>query len=851
MSKGVVVNARNVVGWPPEKADANPLKYPVMTFREALLGRYDYDAYYQPCHVPGEGDAQPRYRKAAAAEANVQMTAVFVDYDLPGHRPWQSRDEERRTCKALYESAGHSGLPSPAVYSTSRGCRLAWPLAAPIKGNLAESWLSAFRAYIKPRVAAEPLIMDENAGGWNRLYRLPHVKRDGDYWVPGYLSLFSFEALHWMPVTPLEDEEIRKRHEAMGMPVLRSLSAKEWLHIPEAFRAQLQSRQPLFSEGGRNDGTLNKLLPQISGTISNYAAPDPEIIFQAMAPGVKAQGCEPTLERLWERVYTIATNDAENFGLADYFGATLERETYEALEAARREKERANLDGASAADVRRAEQAEKAAAKLVKKLDKTRAEAEAKAQRQKSVQNANTDPTRPWLVYTGDAREAYVLYSDGRYYPKPKDTISKYLELEHGQTFRTDKGGLLPFTQLFDRIGKDAHQCVTRYWLPGREEHYDAVQKTLYKTTPPAARSLRARYHDEVDKWLRVMCKRDEDYVRLVDWLAAFLKLDYPLAALFLCGPPATGKTMLCDALAGIFGAKVDYNVVVGGNFQHGLELSPVLVADDAMKMDKDIAIEAFKEIITSRRHEVNLKYKMPVIMEGCARVLLNGNGINALQLPASGNSDHNQAVIERLFFVEVDKAAQEFLAVRDTHDPPWVGNPADGPGLIAEHVLWLHENHQQVTEKGRLLVSGDLSSDWMARKAAASEGLDGAVLLALAKWADRPGGRVQGLGVDPETYPGLVLVNAESLRENWEDLTLDSKTPPSRRLSSAVGHLSVWAESRPLKIPGFRKRLRCHAVPIAAVLEAATLAGIGNEDDLLERLAGETTAKSPGGNRP
>lgn len=837
---GVVIPHGEVPGWPPSSKEKDPVAYETVTFRDALNTRYKTDAWYQPVSIPEADGHQPRVNKAALAETKeVYLTSVFLDYDLPGHRAWVSVNEEIEQCGALFEGLLAVGLDRPAVYGTEHGCRVCWPLRVPIRADLADSWLEHFKAYVASQFTPDVLVLDTLAVGWNRCYRLPHVIREGTYWVPHYAQLHSFEPLVWAPNESLHTETPRAAVVTDGdAPEIRELTEKEWLHIPAFFRDKLQTKQALFDQGNRNGGTLNQVLPALSGTISNYAPPDPEIVYLALAPCVIAQGCEPPLDRLWERCYAMCTNDAKDYQLLAGLNAALPQDVFEALDEAKRLERRASEPESTKGDKKAAEVARRRYEKLVKALDEDREAAKRKAELADVAEAAKSDPQRPWLVYTGDSRSAFLLYpSDGRYHPKPKDTIATYIEREHGANLRSDKGALYNFATVFDMMGADAHEMVMRYWLPGAEEYYDAVTRKLCKTTTPPARTPQPIFHPDIAEWLRLLCANEEDHALLLDWLWGSLQLDKPIAAVFLCGPPGTGKSMLCEAVASFWGPKGDYNKTVGQTFNEALAQSPVLVADDSMKLSDDSAVEYFKELITSRYHSVNIKYAVPFYMEGCARVMFNGNSIDSLQLPASGGSDHNRAVAERLIFIECSGAPLGYLAKTSTEG--WVRQLDGSPGKIAEHVLWLRMHHQRTTRPGRLLVSGDPDSNWLTRRAAMSDTLAGAVLMAIAKWADKRSNHSIGIGIDPEKYPDLVLVNADSLRDVWMETTLDRTTPSARKLAKAIASVSQWPSSKVVSIGRWRKR--CHAIKVEAVLDAAEASGIGSDDELRSFLSGET----------
>lgn len=852
---GTVVPNGEVWGWPsthPEDPTKKPVKYPTRELRVALADRYETDAWFQPvvC-LDNDGSHQPRINKPAALQTRIGLAAVFLDFDLPGHRAWESVQEEAATCETLYNLLSALGVGKPAVYSTAHGARAIWPLAEPVLADVADAYLDVFKRFVLRAGNFEPLELDAKAVGWNRCYRMPHVSRgdtEDDYWVPSYARITDFDNLDWEPPTDLAVEVIRPSITTdEDAPDLRDLTDVEWLHIPAEFRDQLRSGQPLFPSGGRNSGTLNQLLPTLSQAIAAYAPPDPELVYLAMAPGVLAQGEEPTLERLWVRAYAICSNDAAayaNNSVANAIGmAGIPPDVAAAHGEHEKLAKKAADPDAFKKDIAAADKAKRALEKAIKQMDDSRA-AQAHQQQTQAVQQAASTAKankKPWLVYE-KGQMAYVLYRDGKYRPKPVNTITTYLEREHATQLRTPKGALMKFPEVFDMMGADAHRIEQAYWRPHAQNWFDATTGVLHLTTDPAG-PVSEVYHQDVAEWLRIMVQDPSEHARLLDWLACCLHLDEPIGALFLCGPKGTGKSLLGDAVASFWGPKANYNKSVGTSYNFGLQSNPVLVADDGMKLESGAAVDNFKELVTARFHQVNVKYQAEYYMEGCARIIISGNGTDAIQLPASGTADHNAAVAERIVYVGVSDDAERYLAGIQDIDQ-WA-NRGNGPGKIAEHVLWLYTHHKRTTSRGRLLVSGGMSDRWHAERAAKSDGLDGSVLLALAKWADLRKTHIDGIRVDPDEYPDLVLVNCEDLRMLWCELTLDKQPPRSHPLARALSSLSQWQKSKSILTGRSGMRKRYHAVRSDLVLAAAEEAGIGTTESLTAVLSGQTTHRS------
>lgn len=149
---------------------------------EILSKRFDSDAHY----VAYVADAERRMKnillgdEEAARGANVRMVLFIADVDAPDHTYGTSdawRIEQVTRVDALL--AAH---PGAFVYDTRGGYRIVYGLPSPRSIHTesdAASWEAFYKSSCRYLARRFDIIADVKCADWTRLYRAPHVVRDG------------------------------------------------------------------------------------------------------------------------------------------------------------------------------------------------------------------------------------------------------------------------------------------------------------------------------------------------------------------------------------------------------------------------------------------------------------------------------------------------------------------------------------------------------------------------------------------------------------------------------------------------------------------------------------------------
>lgn len=338
--------------------------------------------------------------------------------------------------------------------------------------------------------------------------------------------------------------------------------------------------------------------------------------------------------------------------------------------------------------------------------------------------------------------------------------------------------------------------------------------------------------HEEVDRWLRLLAGDSAE--KVLDWLATVTDLQWPTAALYLCGPRGTGKGLLAAGVARLWGQSVTSYADITGNFNSALRTCPVVLLDEGCRPPAD-GSASFRSLVGETRRPLTEKYRPAATLVGAVRLIIAANNMDALKLRESLTPEDEAAIGQRILFVRGGAEAAAYLRGLGgrLHTAAWVDD-CGRPGALPRHVAWLAAN-RTVVRGERFLVEGAAGA-WL-RNAGLRGGLVQEVLATVA--------RVAAGGCDtwrqdrrPVWYePGCALVSADRLQRAWRDLTGSTSVPSLTATGTALATVAAGPARR---VGGLRgPRPLAHPVPADRVVEVAELLGIGDPDHIRERFTG------------
>jgi hypothetical protein len=812
---------------------------------EELDEPLDGDGRFVVYTIPGECSI-PRINLAAlpvleGMGAEPVATVAVVDVDNADHVPWSSLDEAEAHMVDLLSRATESPedlLFNAAFYTTRAGYRLIWRLTDPLPIGKYRALLRYIMADLREKYGIDS---DPSSDEWNRLFRMPRAVRDG-------VQLQTFAELDPLAEATLDPyrfgelacnddfvAEIAGEHpvpmEDLGLDVWKAAFKHPYLKRGRPFPPD---------DSGSTYRTMRRAIASLA-----HEGPvvDPEHLFSMVAKTVEASPGR-SLQEAWKMcVWTGArqrgllskppeeeqrplTPDPidgdewdEWFRYIDKRYAPTLNNLRAGLAFTPKTQAEAKLLGAvfkMALKLRITEATTlyrmfypSAQASLVDPM-KVWEQCEASAAQAKAEgEGAATDDEKMAAVYTAEQPLTVAI---------PGTSVLYQLDLReptHPTYQVTDKSCLimhysqmtapnLPFdadysdgtkTRSLDQLLLDYGNSASkvRYVTGQRGAAFvpnldgNALEIGVHALYP----ELQPVYHADVHEWLRLFGGSDPD--KFLDWLAVVTLTDFPACALYVHGKPGSGKSMLLQGLAAMWGGSPVPFANVSADFNESLLASPIIAADEELPPDRGDLSGVFRNLVANSTHDIRIKFQANATLHSCLRMLIVANETDVLDFKKTLSGRSLQAIVERILFIEQGNAPVDFLKALGGRKATalWAERAPGVPGLIGEHLLWLREN-RKVQSDGRFLVEG-VMTDWH-RSFIGQQGIKPDVIKVIAlaaknaakMWAS---GQQVTPGVQVRKDKRCVLITKEAVVSQWATHGR-SDAPRERALNKTLGQL-------------------------------------------------------------
>ena len=829
--------------------------------------------------VPGNDDAFPRLNVAALGplqdlDQEPLLHWVFFDIDNPGHTAWP---DQGTAYLALDDATTRTKMGG---YTTRAGLRLVAPLDPPLPVSLANSFLRQFgerHTKADPHVgpyyeAAEGLNIDPISYEWTRLMRLPRAKRDGQV-LESVILLDDLTPIdpHAFGFTLVEGKspEVGDWGDAPPEPV--GLTWEDWQHSVGMPWTRRGAPVPEDETGSRY-GMAKTCLARIAarGNIT-----DPHTLASYLWESVlSTAGSALDIGTLWKMA--CWTTDRQSQGLDEDdvvtttdtlpLGKATEDEWNIAKRALSGRKSRtyASLrDGLPLHQVKAkyeeytyralrdlSEGTELAADSLyrlaITSVDKQKAplpgELWAKCQAlvaERSDDMAGSDD-RLRKAFTASFPLTLACPHPGTPLFQLDTTTTPFSYVVTSETlieydYATRTAPNLPFEadyaflKLRTILPMYGGRVETVAYASGMQGcRYDEEHSVMHMGCHRLAKCTPV-YHPEVAKWLELLGGSDTQ--GLNDWLSCVTyTLDQPLCALYIEGGAGIGKSLLGKGVSSLWGSPpVDYNKVTNADFNFELTTNPLVFADEGVVVDRNNqsrASQVFRNLVADTVQYVNAKFKQPIPLRGAMRVLVCANDDQGLPFKDSLGADGIEAIVQRVLYIKAAPGTEAYLKALGGRNVLDSWAPADNsPGLIAEHLLWLRDNHVPTpVDGGRFMVVGrktNWHSEFGARQGIKPGVLQVAYALLLRSKSGVPAADVR-LRDDPEAE--VMWVHPTCILENWDTYARSYKAKPAQ-VKDAINQLAPSTGTRSFNGKSYKVR----GIPYQAFFDA----GVCEPDDL------------------
>ena len=336
-------------------------------------------------------------------------------------------------------------------------------------------------------------------------------------------------------------------------------------------------------------------------------------------------------------------------------------------------------------------------------------------------QDCDTDHfQKRWIIQRGPS---YYVFVNGSYRsPLSKEELETSLErdlapvpeqhltwLVMGTNGNLRRKKISEFLRDYATVARDISADLTL-----KRSYYDPTTQIFHEAVCPLRR-LEPLYDERVDQWLRLFGGSETD--KLLDWIATLTRLDSQTCALYMTGPPGSGKTVLTQGLAKLWSTQGKLTELgrILDNFNSDLTQCPIIFADEHIVQNwkGQRASAELRQLVGSNTRTLSRKFMPNASLNGAIRLVLAAN--NDMLLAFDGedlSADDLEAIQKRFLHVRTTLAAAQYLRQlggKNGQTSAWV----DGD-LIARHALWLAAN-RKVLPGERFLVEGRMT-DLVAR---------------------------------------------------------------------------------------------------------------------------------------
>jgi hypothetical protein len=441
-----------------------------------------------------------------------------------------------------------------------------------------------------------------------------------------------------------------------------------------------------------------------------------------------------------------------------------------------------------------------------------------------------------WIIQSGGG--GWVLKKDGNYTPlkDAKDinvVIRKYLKNAPVDLVKinptTGATSYKSLTEIVYEYGDVSFRNIVK--MNAQNSYFDSDTKTMIESVCPIRPLLKPVYDAQIDLFLQKFF--GDNYAKGLDWLCGCTMLDEIICAIYFNAPRGSGKNLIVYGVSAIWTDEGPSDLsLVFSDFNETLLKGPVIFADEEIEKKNrwESVTPKLRSMLSTTTRTLTRKHKSPSVIHGGIRLFLAGNSDSLLDSNEIHTSADIDAIAERVWYHEIkNNDAADYLNTIDLKvKRRW------GLQGIAEHVLWLKENHVIQNPGSRFIVEG--SSTEMHQLLRTGTPFNSFVCEWLIKWLENPSHFV-GTPYDDfvRIYKKQLLVNNRVIVDNWDHFIKNKRYEPTTKIIGTALRSLAEKDTIPVNCKG--KTVRYHVILPESLVAWANRYTVGDPELIMNRI--------------
>lgn len=327
---------------------------------------------------------------------------------------------------------------------------------------------------------------------------------------------------------------------------------------------------------------------------------------------------------------------------------------------------------------------------------------------------------------------------------------------------------------LVEQYGDIAHDYTVD--LSRVTSTFDFSTKTMVMAGCPIRGNLRPERSMEVEAFLETFQSE-----ALLDWLAFAPRLDHPCKALYLWGPPDTGKSFLAKCLARLWttGAPTTGEDLVAA-FNSAIAKCPLIFCDERLpeELRGREGTERFRYEVQATTRPLNAKFRDRGSLVGALRFVLAANHAHMIEVNDTLTLDDVEGIRQRLEVVHIrDSRPRDYLHnLGYERTARWVTEDT-----FAKHVLWLRDTRPLMLNRFGPYRQQESEDNAAMHGRILFAGITGKLLEFVYKGLITSSLPLDALTLGSEGEDTHLLLNVENVEQYWQSVLGVSAKVPSR----------------------------------------------------------------------